>query len=253
MNRSAKSALVAAFLISFAPLSRAVFTVEVTRFGGCVGPTPAGCVFEIPDNSALDNNPALEVIDFALPIVGQAPTVFSASGRATETVTRDASGRVTSILLQLTDATVQGQSGANIPGQIGLISGVPLASLGGVSGFASLDGEYRSFSSGVIGQANLLLQARLGGVLLGLVDPPAVNGLPSPVPFSGFDARSFPFPVNNLLFGIFDFQASAGSGFFLPGSGEAFAQAIPEPSTVWLIPLGLAAVWLRCRKLVARR
>jgi hypothetical protein len=248
MNHPAKWRWIAVCLIALTPVaSHAVFTVEVTRFGGCVGPTPAGCVFDIPDNGPLDNNAALDVIDFSLPIVGQAPTVFSASGRATQTIGRDDSGRVTSILLQLTDTTVQGQSGARIGGQIGLISGEPLRALAGVSGFASLDGEYRSFTSGVIDHANLLLQARLGGLLLGLVDPPAVNGVLSPSPFSGFDSRSFGLPVSNLLFGVFDFEIAAGSGFVLPASGEAFAREIPEPSTLWLMPLGLLALALRRR------
>ena len=66
MNRSAKSTLLAAYLLAFAPLSHAVFTVEGARFDGCLG---AGCVFEIADNSALDNNAASEVIDFSPPIV----------------------------------------------------------------------------------------------------------------------------------------------------------------------------------------
>ena len=246
MKLSAKSILAGLCLLAFVPLGHAqLFTVEVTRFGTCLG---QGCIFEIADNSALDSNPALGVIDFALPSVGQAPTVFSALGHATETITRDASGRVTSILMNLTNTTVQGQSGANIFGQIGLISSAPLVSLGGVAGFASLNGEYRSFGSGVIGHADLLLQARVGGLLLGLVDPPAVNGVSSPSTFSGFNARSYPdIPVDNLLLGIFDFEMSAGSGFFLPGSGEVFAQAIPEPSALWLLGLGLAAVGLRCR------
>ena len=119
-------------------------------------------------------------------------------------------------------------------------------------GFASLDGEYRSFAGGVIDYANLLLQARLGGLLLGLVDPPAVNGVPSPSPFSGFDSRSFGLPVSNLLFGVFDFEIAAGSGFVLPASREAFAQAIPEPSTLWLMPLGLAVLALRRRARTGR-
>lgn len=251
MSFSATSNGIAACLLACLPLTaQAVFTVEVTRFGPCLGP---GCVFEIPDNGPLDNNPALDVIDFSLPIVGQAPRVFSASGHATQTIGRDPSGRVTSILLQLTDATVEGEAGVNIFGQIGLISGVPLTSLVGVSGFASLDGEYRSFASGVIDDSDLSLEARLGGVLLGRVDPPGVDNVASPFPFAGFDSRTFRRPVSNLLFGIFNFEVTAASGFVLPDSGEAFVREIPEPSTLWLMPLGLAALALYSRRAPRRR
>jgi hypothetical protein len=248
MSHPIRTIVVAICLLTVATLAQAVFTVEVTRFGTCLDP-PGGCVFDIADNSALDNNPVAGVIDFALPIVGQAPATFAASGRAIETVTRDARGQVSSILLQLTDTTVQGLSGAEIFGQIGLVSSVPLTSLGGVSGFASLDGEYRSFAGGVIAHADLLLQARLGGLLLGLVDPPAADGVASPRPFAGFDARAWNIPVSNLLLAVFDFEVAAGSGFVLPASGEALVRAIPEPATPWLMALGLAAlVVLRARR-----
>lgn len=244
MNQHVKIALLVAALTMASPsASRAQFVVELTRFGTCV--TPNTCVVEIFDNGPLDNNAALHAIDFDVPIVGQAPTTYTAMGRAFETITTDSLGNVTSILMQLTDATVRGLAGANIPGQIGLISSEPLRSLGGVSGFASLDGEYRSFATGVIENTDLLLQARLGGLLLGLVDPPAGSGLASPVPFSGFDARASNLPVSNLLFGLLDFQTAAGSGFVLPASAEVFA-TIPEPSTLAMLALGWAAValWL---------
>jgi PEP-CTERM motif len=241
MGHAIRSFTVAACLLAVASAAQAVFTVEVTRFGVCLEP-PGGCVFDIADNSALDLNPAPSVIDFALPVVGQAPSTFASTGRAIETVTRDRQGRVTSILLQLTDTTVRGLAGTGTGGQIGLVSSVPLTSVWGVSGFASLDGEYRSFAGGVIDHANLMLQARLGGLLLGLVDPPAVDGAPSPTPFAGFDSRAWNLPVSNLLFAVFDFQVSPDSGFVLPDSGEAFARAIPEPATPWLMALGVVAL-----------
>ncbi len=245
---------VAAFIWSGAallgmPLCQAqTFTVELTRFGGCIG---QGCVVEIADNGPLDNDNTIGLIDFSQPIVGQAPNVFSAAGIATETIGRDTLGNVTSIFMNLTDATVGGEAGASTNGQIGLISSQPLVSLGGVSGFASLNGQYQTgFATGVIGNADILLQARLGGVLLGLVDPPPGNGGQSPVPFQGFNARSFNRPVANKLFGVFDFTIGSNDEIFLPGSGEVLA-VIPEPSSFILLIVGAilasAVAWRRRR------
>lgn len=233
---TARAGFVAGLLAAAGSLAAQTFTIEMTRFGPCLS---GGCVVEIADNDALDLNPAAHVIDFAVPRVGDPPTAFSATGRAIETLGLDPFGQVRSILMTLTDTTVQGTLGAPIGGQIGLISSQPLRSPFGVSGFASLDGEYRSFAGGVIDDTDILLQARLGGLLLGLVNPPGVDGLPSPQAFAGFDARAWNLPVANKLFGIFDFTTAAGSGFVLPASGEAFAVAIPEPAAVLLMGLGL--------------
>lgn len=249
--------ILAALTLVSAPFSFGQpFTVVLTRFGGCAN--LADCIVEIPDNSARDRNPAPEIIDFSVPIIGEPPDgVFSASGVATQTVTQNAAGTVTGISMQLTNSTVEGLSGGTgsppvIGGQVLLESGVPLASLNGVSGFASLAGQYENFSSGTISNAGLTLQARLGGVLLGLVDPGMVSNVPSPVPFAGFDARQFPCPVDNLLFGIFNFDVAANDGFVLPGSGDVAANAIPqpgicpvnaipEPGTMLLLSVGLIA------------
>ena len=243
-----RAGLLAPWLLAAAPLAAQTFTLELTRFGTCLG---GGCVVEIADNGALDLNPATHVIDFSVPGVGNPPTAFAASGRAIETLGLDRFGQVGSILMTLTGTSMQGTLGAPIGGQIGMISSLPLRSLNGVTGFAALNGEYRSFAGGVIGSTDLLLQARIGGLLLGLVDPPAVAGLPSPQPVAGFNARTWNLPVANKLFGIFDFTTVAGSGFFLPTSGEAFVTAVPEPPAALLIALGLlpvAALALRRRR-----
>jgi hypothetical protein len=194
------------------------------------------------------------VIQFST-VVGQLPDgIFTASGTATETSTPGGG-----ILLTLTDATVQGTAGGVGPqpivlGQIALISMGVISSLGGVTGFAGLVGEYQSFPNtvgGTIGFADVLLQARVGGGLLGLVNPPAAVGATSPMPFAGFDSRVFPFPVSNVLIGTLDFQVGGGDGFFLPLSMEASATPVPEPSTVLSLVLGLIciAAWRRGRRI----
>jgi hypothetical protein len=134
-----------------------------------------------------------------------------------------------------------------------VISGPPLVSLNGVSGFASLNGQYRTFpgGTGTIGNAQLTLQARVGGLLLGFVDAGPAGGLASPASFSGFDARSFPdIPVDNLLLGVFNFDVGAGDGFVLPGSGDV--SAIPEPSALLSLALGLMLLTVLGRKMLRR-
>ena len=64
------------------------------------------------------------------------------------------------------------------------------------------------------------------------------------------DPGNWNLPVVNKLLGVFDFTVSAGNGFVLPRSGEAFVTAVPEPSVALLIGLGLLplAAWLRRRR-----
>ena len=118
-----RAVLPALLLFAAAPLAAQTFTLELTRFGTCLG---SGCVVEIADNGALDQNPAEHVIDFSVPRVGDPPTAFSASGRAIESLGLDRFGQVSSILMTLTDTSVQGTLGAPIGGQIGMISSLPL-------------------------------------------------------------------------------------------------------------------------------
>jgi hypothetical protein len=235
------------------PTLASALSIELTRFGTCLTP-PGGCSITINDNLAGDLNPTPGVIDFAA-VVGQLPDgVFIGTGRAIETITHDAAGRVTSILLNLTNTTVQGVAGgigtpSVIAGEIGLISGEPLASLNGVAGFAGLNGQYQN-PTGTIGFANISLAARVDGCLVGQVVPPGAVNVPSPVPFAGFNARNCIFPVNNLLIGTLDFSVAPGDGFFLPTSADSFATPIPEPTTLLLLGtamtgLGLAARWRR--------
>lgn len=237
------------FTISFlylCPVPMSAINITFTRLGTCVD--PPGCSLTIDDNSALDANPATGIIDFSVPAVGILPGgLFSATGRAIEEITKDGSGRVTAIKMTLTDTTVRASAGGigappAVPGAISLVSAEPLTSLGGVSGWASLGGQYENAAGGLIGSDILTLQARLGGLLLGNVTGGLVTNVPSPFPFSDFDSRSWPFPVSNLLFGVFNFTTTPGDGFFLPNSGEVFAEAIPEPATVLLAGLGFAGV-----------
>ena len=203
----------------------------------------------ITDNGPLDLNPAPGIIDFSIPLIGESPGgVFTASGRATETLTHDAAGKVTGILMNLTNSTVQGLSGgigipAVIPGEIGMISSVPLVTLDGVAGFASLNGQYQNFTGDGITSANLTVQALLDGCTVGLAQGGTVSNVPSPAPFANFNARTCPVgPFDNLFFVNADFGVAAGDGFSLPMSAEGFVEPAPEPSTLILLSFGLMAV-----------
>jgi hypothetical protein len=248
MHKLVKAAMIATTLTTLTvPLCRAdSFTVTLTRFGTCLG----SCSVVITDNGPLDLNPAPEIIDFSIPLIGQSPGgVFTASGRATETLTHDAAGKVTGILMNLTNSTVQGLSGgigipAVIPGEIGMISSVPLVTLDGVAGFASLNGQYQNFTGDGITSANLTVQALLDGCTVGLAQGGTVSNVPSPAPFANFNARTCPVPgpFDNLFFVNADFGVAAGDGFSLPMSAEGFVEPAPEPSTLILLSFGLMAV-----------
>jgi hypothetical protein len=223
-------------------------TIGLARFGTC---GPAGtCTATVIDNVTTgpfpDLNPAVGITDFDV-LLGDSPDGFySVRGRLIETIVRNAAGRVVAINLTLTETTLIGLGGGigSPPvtlGQIAAISSVPLTSLFGVAGGAIVNGQYQN-ASGIVGFADLLVQARLGGALLGLVNPPAAVGAASPVPFSGADFGAFPFPVSNLLIGTLDFGVGAGDGFFLPTSGDVFAFEIPEPAGWSLIGSGLVAM-----------
>jgi hypothetical protein len=214
----------------------------------------------IADNGPLDLNPLPEIIDFSIPLVGQLPDgVFTASGRATETLTRDAAGHLTGILMNLTNTTVQGLTGgigspAVIAGEMGMISSVPLVTLDGVSGFASLSGQYQNFTGGSITSANLTVQSLLDGCTVGLAQGGMVSNVPSPSPFANFNARTCPVPgpFDNLFFVNADFEVAAGDGFSLPASAEGFVEPAPEPSTLLLFSFGLIAVAILKWKLRTR-
>jgi hypothetical protein len=259
MTKLAKAALVVTTLILLEiPLCRAdPFTVTLVRFGTCLG----SCEVVIADNGPLDLNPAPEIIDFSIPQVGQLPDgVFKASGRAIETLTHNASGKVTGILMTLTNSAVQGLAGGVgsppvIPGEIGMISSVPLVTLDGVSGFASLSGQYQNFTGGNITSATLSVQSLLDGCTVGLAQGGTVSNVPSPSPFANFNARTCPVPgpFDNLFFVNANFDVAAGDGFILPMSAEGFAQPEPEPSTLILFSFGLVAVCTYSCKLRAGR
>lgn len=238
--------VVAALPLIWNPTPVSALSIEITRFGTCI--TPPGCVAEFNDSLTPG------VINFSTSVGVLPDGIFTASGQAIETITRDAAGRVTGILLTLTNATVQGIAGgigspSVIAGEIGVISSQPLVSPVGVTGFANLNGLYKN-PTGTIGFANISAQARVDGGLLGLVVPPAAINVASPVPFAGFNANVFPFPVDNLLIGTLDFSLAPGDGFFLPTSADSFAAPVPEPTTLFLwgttmAGLGLAARWRR--------
>jgi|SRR5690242_102113 PEP-CTERM motif len=238
-------------IISFLnPTLASALSMELTRFGTCLTP-PGGCAITINDNLAGDLNPAAGVIDFAA-VVGQIPDgVFIATGRVIETITQDAAGRVTGILLNLTNTTVQGVAGGvgappAIAGEIGVLSTLPLVSLNGVTGFAGLNGQYQN-PTGTIGFASLSLAARVDGCLVGQVVPPAAVNASSPVPFAGLNSRTCPFPVDNLLIGTLDFSVAPGDGFFLPTSAESFAAPVPEPTTLLLFGTVMTGLGLVAR------
>lgn len=238
-------------VLCLTPALASALSMELTRFGTCLTP-PGGCATTINDNLAGDLNPTAGVIDFAS-VVGQIPDgVFIATGRVIETITQDATGRVTGILLNLTNTTVQGVAGGigappAIAGEIGVISTLPLASLDGVTGFAGLNGQYQN-PTGTIGFASLSLAARVDGCLVGQVVPPAAVNAASPVPFAGVNSRTCPFPVDNLLIGTLDFSVAPGDGFFLPTSAESFAAPIPEPTTLLLWGTTMAALRVAARR-----
>ncbi len=248
MLNLAKPALFATILTTLlVPLCWAdSFTVTLTRFGTCLG----SCEVVITDNGPLDLNPAPETIDFSIPLVGEPPGgVFTANGQATETLTHDAAGKLTGILMNLTNSTVQGLNGgigspAVIPGEIGMISSVPLVTLDGVAGFAALNGQYQNFTGDGITSADLTVQALLDGCTVGLAQGGAVSNVPSPAPFANFNARTCPVPgpFDNLFFVNANFDIAAGDGFSLPMSAEGFVEPAPEPSTLILFTFGLMAV-----------
>lgn len=192
ISRHASVALiVAAFFLPCIYASPAsALTIGLTRFGGC-GVTPGACKVAVDDNGAGDLNSAVGTITFS-EIVGVFPDgVFTATGTLIENIARDASGRPVAIRMTLTDAVVQGAGGGiQTPpfgpltlGQLLAISSEPLSSPFGVAGYASLLGAYEGFGDGFIGFSDISLEARLGGLLLGRVDPAAAIGVPAPVLF----------------------------------------------------------------------
>lgn len=230
--------LICVLAITSVPLWADPFTITVTRFGNCLVLSDCQKTFTGTGSLAFST------------VVGElgGGGIFSASGMVTET---DIDG---SIFLSITDLTVQGISGGltsppAIPGGIEVVSGGRIVSLDGVAGFASLNGQYQ----GAINYDELNLRAQVGGLTVGFVDAGVVTNQPSPVPFSLFDARSFPdIPVANKLIGTLNFDVAAGDGFFLPGSADTFAQPIPEPSTLTLLVsalIGAAASKARLRRL----
>jgi hypothetical protein len=212
------------------------FTITVTRFGTCA--VLSDCQQTFTGTNSLT---------FSAPLVGElGGGIFSVTGTVSET---DSAG---SVFLSLTDVTVQGLIGGlpaptGIAGGIEIVSGGRVVSLNGVSGYASLNGQYQTNSgAGTIDYADLTLQANVGGITVGFVDAGTVTGIASPSPFSGFNGRDFPFLVaDNKLIGTLNFNIAPGTGFYLPGSAETFASPIPEPSTLLLLGpamLGIAAV-----------
>src|SRR6266487_6461052 len=77
----------------------AEFMVEITRFGTC--PVLATCVATF--NDILTPG----VINFSVTVGALPDGIFTATGTALETITRNAAGVVTGILLTLTNTTVQ--------------------------------------------------------------------------------------------------------------------------------------------------
>jgi len=212
------------------------FTIAVTRFGSCA--VLSNCQQTFTGTNSLT---------FNAPFVGEAGGgIFSVTGTVSEI---DFAG---SVFLSLTDITVQGLIGGLAPptgiaGGIEIVSGGRVVSLNGVGGYASLNGQYQTNSgTGTIPYSDLTLRANVGGITVGFVDAGAVTNAPSPVPFSGFNGRDFPFLVaDNKLIGTLNFNIAPGTGFFLPGSADTFASPIPEPSTLLLLGpamLGIAAL-----------
>jgi PEP-CTERM motif len=215
------------------------FTITVTRFGSCA--VLSDCQQTFTGTNSLT---------FTAPFVGEVGGgIFSVTGTVSEFDV------ASSVFLSLTNVTVQGLIGGlpaptEIAGGIEIVSGGRVVSLNGVSGFASLNGQYQTNSgAGDIDFADLTLQANVGGITVGFVDGGTVTGVPSPDPFSGFNGRDFPSLVaDNKLIGTLNFNIAPGDGFFLPGSADTFAEPTPEPSTLLLLGsgmLGAAAVKLR--------
>jgi PEP-CTERM motif len=235
---------ICALALTSTPTLADPFTVTVTRFGTCA--VLSDCQQTFTGTGSLT---------FTAPLVGEVGGgIFSVTGTVSEF---DDAG---SIFLSLTNVTVQGlvaglPAPTGIAGGIEIVSGGRIVALDGVSGYASLNGQYQTNSgTGTIDYDELTLQANVGGITVGFVDGGAVTDVPSPSPFSGFNGRDFPFLVaDNKLFGTLNFNIAPGDGFFLPGSADTFAEpsSVPEPSTLLLIGstmLGLAAIRLRLKR-----
>lgn len=244
----------ALLLLCASPAPVSALSMGFSRIGRCITtPSLDPCNLTIFDNDlARDSNPTPGTIDFSV-VVGQLPDgLFLASGRVVETITRAAgSGAVGGIRLRLSNAAVQNVAGGLggsggpgiVEGTIGIFSSEPLVSRAGVSGFASLVGQYQNFRGPDIGFADVGLQARVGA-LLASANPGIASNTASPVPFAAFGTGVFPFPVNNLLTGVVNFEVDAGDGFTLPASAESFASPIPEPTTLLLLGTTAAGLGL---------
>lgn len=242
------------FLLCVDPTPVSALSIGFSRIGRCIA-TPAGdpCNVTIVDNDLTrDSDPTVGVIGFSL-VVGQLPDgLFAASGTVIETIVRaPGSGAVRGIQLRLTDAVVQNIAGGLggtggpgiVEGTIGIFSSVPFVSLTGVSGFASLVGQYENFRGANIGFADVGLQTRVGA-LIASVNPGIVTNTPSPVLFSEFDTGVFPFPVSNLLSAVINFELDAGDGFRLPASADSAVSPVPEPATLLLFGTTAAGLGL---------
>lgn len=214
------------------------FTIVLTRFGTCA--VLSDCQQTFTGN---------DFINFSVPILGELPGgVLSVSGTATET---ESNG---SILLSLTNLTIQGLAGGiqnppAIPGGIAIISGSPIVAPFGVTGFASLTGQFQTNAGGgTIDYADATLRAGIGGLTLGFANAGIASGVPSPDPFSAFDSTLFNIPVDNLLIGALNFDVAAGDGIFFPGSAEVFAAPTPEPGTIFLLGPALIGAALLTRR-----
>jgi hypothetical protein len=236
--------------LTFATPADALF-IQLTRFGPCP-PIPSPCVVVIDDGDPEDLNPAPGIIDFVTSVGALPDGVFEASGTLIETITGDPANP-TSILLTLTNASVQGTAGGfpplfTIPGQINVFS---TAAIKGGTGFVSAQGQYQHFNGDQIGFADITFAAAsIGGCVLGTVDPQAAAGVAGLVPFNASAGGGCGFPSNNLLIGTLTFAMMVNDGFVLPASAEFYA-AVPEPAS-WLMFLSSAgAVVIRRR--AARR
>jgi hypothetical protein len=258
---SSRCLAIALLLLCADPSPVSALSMGFSRIGRCIA-TPAGdpCNVTIVDNDLTrDSNPTAGTIGFSV-VVGQLPDgLFAVSGTVVETIVRaPASGAVRGIQLRLTDATVQNIAGGLggtggpgiVEGTIGIFSSVPFVSLAGVSGFASLVGQYENFRSADIGFADVGLQTRVGA-LIASVNPGIVSNTPSPVLFAELGNGVFPFPVSNLVSGVINFELDAGDGFRLPASADAAVSPIPEPATLLLV--GTTAVGLGLARWRQRR
>ena len=255
---SSRCVAIAILLLCADPTPASALSIGFSRIGRCIA-TPAGdpCNVTIVDNDLTrDSDPTVGVIGFSL-VVGQLPDgLFAASGTVIETIVRaPGSGAVRGIQLRLTDAVVQNIAGGLggtggpgiVEGTIGIFSSVPFVSLTGVSGFASLVGQYENFRGANIGFADVGLQTRVG-TLIASVNPGIVTNAPSPVLFSEFDTGAFPFPVSNLLSAVINFELDAGDGFRLPDSADSAVSPVPEPATLLLVGTTAAGILVRWRQ-----